>query len=144
MPNGATVIDLGERTLLPGLIDVHEHPVWHFNAQGRYQSGRGGETPEEGMRAIEANLKAIVEAGFTTIQSPGDRRDADLRDRVAAGTLVGPRILTSLQPLSPDSFVPPDSLRAIVRQRKDQGADFIKVFASGSIRETDLRMLIAG
>src|SRR6185312_16333267 len=84
---------------------------------------------------VEANLKAIVEAGFTTIQSPGDRRDADLRDRVAAGTLVGPRILTSLQPMSPDSSVPPDSLRAVVRQRKQEGADFIKVFASGSIRD---------
>ncbi|HEY2824816.1 MAG TPA: amidohydrolase family protein [Gemmatimonadales bacterium] len=135
LPAGATLIDLGTRTLLPGLIDVHEHPVWHFNAQGRYHTPRDSETPDQETQAIEANLLAIVRAGFTTIQSPGDRRDADLRSRIAAGTLVGPRILTSLQPINVDSLVPPDSLRSIVRRRKEQGADFIKVFASGSIRD---------
>lgn len=135
VPAGVTLIDLGTRTLLPGLIDVHEHPVWYFNRQGRYHTRDDGDTPEESLRAVEANLLAIVRAGFTTIQSPGDRMDADLRDRVATKGLPGPRILTSLQPISVDSTVPLDTLRATVRRRKEQGADFIKVFASGSIRD---------
>jgi len=135
VPDGATLIDLGTRTLLPGLIDVHEHPVWYFNKQDRYHSRGDGDTPEESRQAIEANLLAIVRAGFTTIQSLGDRMDAELRDRVASKGLTGPRILTSLQPISVDSTVSADSLRATVRLRKAQGADFIKVFASGSIRD---------
>jgi imidazolonepropionase-like amidohydrolase len=46
----------------------------------------------------------------------------------------GPRVLTSLSPISPDSSVPLDSLRAMVRRRKEQGADLIKIFASKSER----------
>jgi imidazolonepropionase-like amidohydrolase len=136
VPAGARLVDLGTRTLLPGLIDVHEHPVWYFNRAGRFHAnGTDNDTPTESMLAAAANLYTIVRAGFTTIQSPGARADADLREWVATQGLPGPRILTSLQPLSPDSTVPPDTLRAVVRQRKEQGADFIKVFASGSIRD---------
>ena len=49
--------------------------------------------------------------------------------------LPGPRVLTSLSPINGDTTISSDSLRAMVRRRKEQGADLIKIFASKSIRE---------
>ncbi len=126
--------DLTGMTLLPGFIDAHDHVYWHFNAEGRLHRSGDGETP------VEAELSAAGEAwktllgGFTTVQSPGSPEDADLRDWIAAGRLPGPRILTSLQPLS-NPRLSPDSLRALIRTRKREGADIIKIFASASIRD---------
>src|SRR2546425_2180676 len=76
----------------------------------------------------------MLVAGFTTIKSVGARSDADLRDWIATQGLPGPRLLTSLEPLT-DRSGDPDSLRALVRQRKAQGADLTKLFASASIRD---------
>ena len=131
---GARLIDLGNRTVLPGLIDAHAHPVWYFNRQDRLHTANDGDTPAQSMLAAAANAYAMLQAGFTTIQSIGSRNDADLRDWIATQGLPGPRILTSLDPIT-DPALSPDSLRAIVRQRKAQGADLIKLFASASIRE---------
>ena len=131
---GARLIDLGNRTVLPGLIDAHAHPVWYFNRQNRLHTANDGDTPAQSMLAAAANAYAMLQAGFTTIQSIGSRNDADLRDWIATQGLPGPRILTSLDPIT-DPALSPDSLRAIVRQRKAQGADLIKLFASASIRE---------
>lgn len=134
VPAGARVVDMGDRTLLPGLIDAHAHPVWYFNRQNRLHTAGDGDTPAQSMLAAAANAYATLTAGFTTIQSVGSRSDADLRDWIATQGLPGPRILTSLEPLTERSGGP-DSLRALVRQRKAQGADLIKLFASASIRE---------
>jgi imidazolonepropionase-like amidohydrolase len=134
LPAGARLVDLGNRTVMPGLIDVHAHPAWYFNRLGRLHQNNDGDTPAVSMLAAAANAYATLMAGFTTIQSVGDRRDADLRDFIASQGLPGPRILTSLDPLTERSGGP-DSLRALVRQRKQQGADLIKLFASASIRE---------
>lgn len=134
LPAGSRVIDLGDRTVLPGLIDAHAHPVWYFNRQNRLHTPNDGDTPQQSMLAAAANAYATLLAGFTTIQSVGSRNDADLRDWIATQGLPGPRILTSLDPIT-DARIPPDSLRALVRQRKAQGADLIKIFASASIRE---------
>jgi imidazolonepropionase-like amidohydrolase len=131
---GARLIDLGDRTVLPGLIDAHAHPAWYFNRKNRLHTPDDGDTPAQSMLAAAANAYATLRAGFTTIQSVGSRTDADLRDWISMQGLPGPRILTSLDPLI-DKSPSPDSLRALVRQRKAQGADLIKIFASGSIRE---------
>jgi imidazolonepropionase-like amidohydrolase len=80
------------------------------------------------------NAILTLRAGFTTIQSPGSPEDKDLRDAIARGIIPGPRLLTSLEPLTEQSG-PPEKLRELVRERKEQGADFIKLFASKSIRE---------
>lgn len=125
-------IDLRGRTVMPGLIDAHAHITWYFNRNGRFHTNGDGDTPVQSMLAAAANAYATLNAGFTTIQSPGAREDADLRDWIATQGLPGPRILTSLQPLQGGS---PDTLRAQVNRRKQQGADFIKIFASASIRE---------
>jgi imidazolonepropionase-like amidohydrolase len=134
VPAGARLIDLGDRTVLPGLIDVHAHPSWYFNRQNRLHTASDGDTPAQAMLAAAANAYATLRAGFTTIQSVGSASDADLRDWIATQGLPGPRILTSLDPIT-DRRLSPDSLRAIVRQHKADGADLIKIFASGSIRE---------
>jgi imidazolonepropionase-like amidohydrolase len=68
------------------------------------------------------------------VQSPGSPEDRDLRDAIARGDLPGPRLLTSLEPLN-DKTGGPAALRKAVAQRKAEGADFIKLFASKSIRE---------
>jgi imidazolonepropionase-like amidohydrolase len=91
IPSGARVYDLSTLTLLPGLIDAHDHVVWHFNPQGRYHAGNDGETELEGALAIAGNANATLRAGITTAQRPRvsrgqavARRDRSWRDPRAA------------------------------------------------------------
>jgi imidazolonepropionase-like amidohydrolase len=72
--------------------------------------------------------------GFTTVQSAGALSDKELRDAIARGVLPGPRILSSLGSMNERTGTP-DELREYVRKQKAAGADFIKIFASKSIRE---------
>ncbi len=125
-------IDLGDATILPGLIDVHAHVVWYFNAQGRYHTSSDGETPVQSALAAAGNAYETLMAGVTTLQSPGSPEDKDLRDAIARGAIPGPRILTSLGSISGGD---PDSIRKRVRDFKTRGADLIKIFASRSIRD---------
>jgi imidazolonepropionase-like amidohydrolase len=131
IPAGALVYNLGSFTVTPGLIDTHSHIMWHFD-NGRLSGS--GEPPLQGMLHAVDNAVMTLNAGFTTIQSPGSPEDKYLRDAIARGIIPGPRILTSLQPLTEKSG-DPEKLRQLVRERKQQGADFIKIFASKSIRE---------
>jgi imidazolonepropionase-like amidohydrolase len=80
------------------------------------------------------NAWATLMGGFTTVQSVGAPSDAALRDMIRDRGLPGPRILTSLSPIQGDSSLSTDSLRALVRKRKEQGADLVKIFASKSQR----------
>lgn len=126
--------DLGDATLMPGLMDVHSHVVWYFNAQGRFHTSRDGETPAQEAIAAAGNAYATLISGVTTIQSPGSPEDKDLRDAINRGAVPGPRLLTSLGSLSEASGTP-DELREKIRAFKERGADLIKLFASKSIRE---------
>ncbi len=132
VPANAIVYDLTALTVSPGWIDTHSHIGYHFGDDGR--NGGRGESPVHSMLRGVDNAILTLNAGFTTIQSPGQASDKELRDAIARGIIPGPRILTSMQPLTENSG-PPDKLRELVRQRKQEGADFIKVFASKSIRE---------
>lgn len=129
---GPVTHDLGNATLLPGMMDVHVHLNWYFGPNGRYQepSLLAGYAPD----AILANARATLLAGFTTVQSLGSPGDKPLRDAIAAGTIVGPRIISSLGQIQGGTRTP-DQLREAVRQAKANGADAIKAFASGSIRD---------
>ncbi len=129
---GPVTYDLGDATLLPGMIDVHVHLNWYFSANGKY--GGGGDTADYTTQAILDNARRTLMAGFTTVQSLGAASDKPLRDAIAAGVIVGPRILTSISQIQGGTLTP-DQLRDRVRQAKAQGADVIKFFASGSIRD---------
>ncbi|WP_309671161.1 amidohydrolase family protein [Gemmatimonas sp.] len=130
--SGATRIELGAATLLPGLIDAHTHPGWYVDKQGKRNSPRSGDTPGEAALARAGNLYATLMAGFTTIQSIGGPEDDELRDAIFRGRIPGPRLLTSLAPIN-STRPSPDSMRVLVRGLKAQGADLIKLFASSGL-----------
>ena len=132
----AAIYELGGATLMPGLIDAHVHLNWYFNRQGRYHAGGDGDTPAQSMLAMVENGNATLMSGITTVQSPGAATDTLLRTWFGSGMLPGPRVLTSLQPISPQPTTSDSALRLRVRQLKEQGADLIKVFASASIRDS--------
>ncbi len=124
--------ELGQLTVLPGMIDVHAHVGWHFDKDGRY-AARPGSPAQEILYSAE-NAYVTLLAGFTTIQSPGQPNDVELRDAIARGIFPGPRILTSIRQINERSGTP-DDIRQKVRQLKADGADVIKIFASASIRD---------
>src|SRR6266571_2669321 len=130
-PPGAIIYDLTGLTVTPGWIDTHAHIFWHFH-DGRL-AGKD-EPPSQALLHAVDNAIVTLSAGFTTIQSPGSPEDKDLRDVIARGIIPGPRMLTSLEPLTEQSGTQ-EKLRELVRERKQQGADFIKLFASKSIRK---------
>jgi imidazolonepropionase-like amidohydrolase len=129
---GPVTYDLGDMTLMPGMIDVHVHLQWIFGPDGRY--GGRGVLPSYTADAILDNARATLMAGFTTVQSVGWAGDKPLREAINAGTVNGPRILTSLGQLQGGQSTP-DQLRERVRQFKADGADLIKFFASASVRD---------
>jgi imidazolonepropionase-like amidohydrolase len=129
---GTATIDLGDATLMPGFIDTHVHIDWHFDAKGRYHTG--AEPPEQNALYAAENAYVTLMQGFTTVQSVGSPRDQALRDALARGILPGPRLLSSLGQIS-NAKLTPDQLREQVRERKAEGADLVKIFASASIRD---------
>jgi imidazolonepropionase-like amidohydrolase len=148
VPAGATVLDLSDRTIMPGLIDAHTHIVLHA---GDYDAQIMRETPE--YRAIYAtvNAKKTLESGVTTIRDLGNEgagyADIALRDAIAKGLVPGPRIVTAIRPVtatggyrlvgySPYVTLPPLSsaadgpaeVRKEVRRLIEYGADVIKIY----------------
>jgi len=117
-------IDLGQSTLLPGLIDVHSHIGWHFGSNGRYEPRAA--TPAQDVLYAAENAYVTLMAGFTTIQSPGQPGDVDLRDAIARGVLPGPRVLTSIVQIVPTTGTPVE-LRQTVRELKRLRADVVKI-----------------
>jgi imidazolonepropionase-like amidohydrolase len=124
--------NLGQLTILPGMIDVHAHIGWHFDRDGRYAARPG--TPAQEILSSAENAYVTLLAGFTTIQSPGQSNDVELREAIARGVFPGPRLLTSIRQLNERSGTP-DEIRQKVRQLKTDGADVVKIFASASIRD---------
>ena len=138
-PNAGPIdYDLRGFTVLPGWIDGHVHITWSFGPDGK-NAGAGATTPFAANAAAE-NARATLMAGFTTVQSVGSPSDLPLRDAIAKGTLPGPRILTSAEPLmgQGDQTGTPDEIRAFVRKQKQAGADLIKIFAAGSVRRPQM------
>ena len=81
---GALVIDAGGRTVMPGFIDAHRHVMEGDGAQWLEQQAA-------------VRMQEFLDAGFTTVLSAGDPEDAvlDLRQRLADGTIKGPRLLAA-------------------------------------------------
>ena len=137
IPQGARVYDLGDVTLLPGLVDAHTHITYHFDKAGRFGLTWDA-TTDETLKYAEENARATLEAGFTTVRNlgAGGRVDLRLRDEINRGEARGPRMLVSGEPLTAEvlSGVEEDRearvrrVREFVRARTDEGVDVIKVF----------------
>src|SRR5713226_7047658 len=132
---GPVDYDLRGLTVLPGWIDAHVHITWSFGKDGK--NGSGGWTPEEAAYQTASNAWVTLMAGFTTVQSVGSPADVPLRDAIAKGMVPGPRILTAVEPLTGrgEQTGTPDEIRAFVRKQKEAGADLIKIYASGGMRQ---------
>jgi len=160
IPAGATVIDLGDATLLPGFIDAHTHLTYDFNSDynGAQLLDLQRSIPETAIRST-ANARVTLMAGFTTVRNVGanDFIDVGLRNSINAGIVPGPRMLVSLHAIGStgghcddsDGFRPgvfnhesgpqdgvinsPDEARFAVRYNVKYGADVIKICASGGV-----------
>jgi imidazolonepropionase-like amidohydrolase len=120
-------VDLGQATLLPGLIDVHVHIGWHFGPNGRYEMHAA--TQAQDVLYAAENAYVTLMAGVTTVQSPGQPIDVDLRNAIARGVLPGPRVLTSIVQITP-AIGSASDMRRTVRELKTQGADLVKIISS--------------
>ena len=130
--NTSADYDLHGFTVLPGWIDAHTHPTWHFGPYGHF--GEKGEPPERATLEAEGNAWHTLLAGFTTIQSLGSPEDLPLRDAINRSVVPGPRLLTAINPLT-DEKLTPEQIREFVRKVKADGGDVLKIFASRSIRQ---------
>ncbi|MEK0431257.1 MAG: hypothetical protein RL139_1061 [Gemmatimonadota bacterium] len=126
------VLDLGPVTLMPGWIDTHVHLDSHWDKTGRIATET--EPAAEAALGIAWGAWQTLQAGFTTVQSVGDPSEGPLRDAIRDTGFPGPRVLTSLAWVEADRDTPDSTLRRLVRDRRAQGADLVKIFASSSQR----------
>lgn len=131
-PMEGNVIDLRGFTVLPGWIDTHVHFSSHFNRYGRIATEE--EDPMEAAMGMALAAWKTLLGGFTTVQTVGAIEELPLRDAIRDHGFPGPRTLTSLEWITGDMDTTPEELRAMVHERKAQGADLIKIFASRSQR----------
>ena len=132
---GPVDYDLRGLTVMPGWIDAHVHLTWFFGKDGKLAGAAA--TPAEAAYGAASNAWVMLMAGFTTVQSVGSPADMPVRDAITRGMLPGPRILTSADPLTGhgEQTGTPDEIRAYVRKQKQAGADLIKIYASGGMRQ---------
>jgi imidazolonepropionase-like amidohydrolase len=142
-PEGATVIDLAGRTLLPGLIDSHAHVK-----VSRPDPDPGAEPLRPGADAhfLAADLREMLRRGITTVRDVGSFGDLvfEARQGMRYGTFRGPRLLSCgriVSATAPGGWFfdgmyreadGPDDIRRAVREQLRRGADFIKVMTTGA------------
>ena len=134
VPAGATVVDLSRYTGLPGLIDAHTHITYYWDRAPGTQPRGQRRLPAVTVFLAQDNARRTLETGVTTVRdlNAGNDMDFAMRELIASGAMVGPRILASGPGLSVRSGEPPDldALRQSVGDRVKAGADWIKVFGS--------------
>jgi imidazolonepropionase-like amidohydrolase len=157
-PAGAKVIDLGDTTLLPGLIDAHVHLFLHPGAEDL-------QTVEESVpwRTIlaEQAAKADLMGGFTAERDMGTEgagsADTAIRDAINKGLIPGPRLRISGNAIDilgghedANKFNPAqhvlsnadyansaDEIVAVMREQHKEGSDFAKIYETGPDRMID-------
>jgi imidazolonepropionase-like amidohydrolase len=139
VPEGAIVVDLGDTTLLPGLVDGHVH--LGFDSSPDPVASLARRDDAEALGAMTAAARAAAHGGVTTVRDLGDRRYLALQVKWAAATdptlpdvvVAGPPITT---PGGHCHFLGEqasgvDGVRRAVREHAERGVDVIKVMASG-------------
>ncbi|WP_301090673.1 amidohydrolase family protein [Sphingomonas sp.] len=150
-PAGAKRIDLGDVTLVPGLIDMHVH----LDSTPIYGGYNGLQFTDSfwGVQGV-GNAGAMLRAGFTTVRNVGSENynDVAYKQAIDEGLMVGPRIVPAAYALGAtgghcdSTFFPPsfnqrgkavgdtpDELRTRVREQRKYGAEVIKVCATGGV-----------
>jgi imidazolonepropionase-like amidohydrolase len=161
-PQGSRVIDLGDATLLPGLIDAHVHLFLHPGAEDLQTVEES--VPWRTLLAAQA-AKADLMAGFTAERDMGTEgagsADTAVRNAINAGLIPGPRLRVSGNAIdilgghedatryNPAQHVLPnadianssDQLIEVIRQQHKEGSDFVKIYETGhdSVVDGNLR-----
>ena len=157
-PGGATVIDLGSATLMPGLIDAHVHLFLHPGAEDLQTIVES--VPERTILAEIAAREDLM-AGFTAERDMGTEgagsADSAVRNAIDSGLIPGPRMSVSGNAISilgghedaihfnPAEHVSSNAtyannaseLVSVIRQQLKEGADFIKIYQTGPDRMAD-------
>jgi imidazolonepropionase-like amidohydrolase len=154
IPPGSRLIDLGDATLLPGLIDLHTHLTDKFGVH--WEQALVSTTPGQAALWGAANARATLMAGFTTCRDMGPTWpyvDVDLRNVIEQGGVPGPRLTVAGNYVSSTGGagdarqfsiyvdVPivrnladgPEEVTKAVRTNLKNGADFIKILATGAV-----------
>jgi adhesin HecA-like repeat protein len=152
IPSGAKTIDLGDATLLPGLIDSHTHLLQTYDMAWLgtpILSRIRGMTTVNRVLLGAGTARDVLEGGTTTVRDLGNsgvNGDVALRDAIEDGWVIGPRMLVSTRALIADDGKPeprapdgpllvkirdPEDARQAVRQAVKAGADCIKIYLNG-------------
>ena len=154
VPPEAQLLDLGNVTLLPGLIDLHSHLTDKVGVH--WEEVLVTTTPGQAALYGAVNALTTLRSGFTTVRDLGPTwpyTDVDLRDVIVAGGLPGPRMQVAgnyvsatggagdAQQFSIYVDVPTvrnladgvDAVRSVVRTNFKHGADFVKILATGAV-----------
>lgn len=153
IPAGATIIDLGDATLMPGMINAHEHPLMFASD---YQNAHLANSSAYKALIGLAGLQKLLLAGWTGVRVMGDAdvfyANQDLRRLIDAGVFVGPHMTGAghyisitggggdINYLSPEQAVHadgliadgPDGIRKAVRTEVKYGSDWIKLLVTGA------------
>ena len=147
---GATVVDLGSTTLMPGLVEAHSHVLLHPYSETPWNDQVAHEGLALRVARATNHLKATLMAGFTTVRDLGTEgaayADAELKQAVNQGIIPGPRMLVTTRAIvATGSYAPkgyalewrvpqgaeeadgPELVR-VVRDQIGHGADWIKLY----------------